>query len=355
MRIHIVALSLLLIVLIILLVVSYARYSELDAKYENLRREYSELNELFSAFSINYSKTQKCYERMVSEYNALMDKYSALEEYFSKVKLNIEKIAKRVIIPEESFPELLNQSLGGEVFELVKEELLLKKSMPPETKARKIMEWVMINMQYFQDDYHHYLVDSKRCIGRDYLSLPNETLSRGGGDCEDLAILVYAMLRSILGESEKVYLIGIMERYYYRDGWGRAHVAVLYETKKGFMILDPAMSYVSNGKIVISLVVEKNGTLHEIKLRIIDLPPSHKEYLLENGLAELAYIDPLDPSAPAKNIYQFLDIRSSINLWLDYTRSVIPLADVWLLANGSFVETFDSTETFLRWVETGRS
>ena len=355
MRILIVALSLLLITLMIVLVVGYAEYSELNAKYDHLRREYSKLNESFNAFLINYSKTQKRYKCMLSKYNELMDKYSALEEYFSKVKLNIERISKRIVIPEESFPELLNQSLGGEVSELVKEELLLKKSMPPETKAKTIMEWVMINMQYFQDDYHHYLVDGRRCVGRDYLSLPNETLARGGGDCEDLAILVYAMLRSVLGESEKVYLIGIMERYYYRDGWGRAHVAVLYETKKGFMILDPAMSYVSNGKIVVSFVVEKNGTLYEIKLRIIDLSPSHKEYLLENGLAELAYIDPLDPSTPAKHIYQFLDIRSSINLWLSYTSSAIPLADVWLLANGSFVETFDSTETFLKWVEAGKA
>jgi len=290
------------------------------------------------------------YRELQLRYSGLKNRCDIVEEYLLMVKSGLREISDRVVIPEELLPRLLSQSLEGRIFSITREDLLLREDMEPEVKARRIMEWVMVNMQYFSDDYHHYLVDGKKCVGHDYWALPNETLARGGGDCEDLATLVYAMLKSVLGESEEVYLIGIMERYYYRDGWGRAHVAVLYKSEKGFMVLDPAMSYVTNGKIVLSLNIESNGTIYNVKLRSIDLSPEHKRYLLGSGLARLVYTDPINPSNQAEQIYKFSDIESSVNSWLSYTSSKIPFAEVWILANDSFVETFVSTDSFFKFM-----
>jgi len=60
-----------------------------------------------------------------------------------------------------------------------------------------IRDWVATNLDYMSDE--------KRW-GRDYWQTPEETLTYGTGDCEDLAILLCSLLRTYGIDAERVYV-----------------------------------------------------------------------------------------------------------------------------------------------------
>ncbi len=311
-------------------------YNRLQSDYQSLKREYDLLVKEREAL-------EKDYEELRSRYENLTTGYESLETGYSDIKRNLDLISERILLPEDFFPEILNQSLQPEVSQIVVNELGLRSDMDPEFKAKEIMEWVVMNVQYLADDYHQFLNDSKLDVFRNFASLPNETLARGGGDCEDLAILTYAMLRFVLGGSERVYLIGIA-------AGERGHIAVLYKAENGFMIIDPATNYMTNGVVVFSLTVYKGDVPYSVWLTPMGMPPSHKQFLSKNELAEIMYLDPKNFPARASSYYEFWEPRPCVDAWLDYVSSTLPGASVRLVANESYVRSFISTQDFLEWV-----
>lgn len=154
-------------------------------------------------------------------------------------------------------------------------ELGLREDMNSSEKARRVMEWVMVNARYFYDKYI-VVVASQPFTGLpDYVLSAKETITRGGGDCEDLAILAYTLLKQALREGEKLYLIGVSSKI-------SGHVALLYESGGKYMIIDPATSYVSNSTIMLTIY------FRDVTMRVapIGLDPDFKKMLIEGCLAE---------------------------------------------------------------------
>ncbi|MCD6536881.1 MAG: hypothetical protein J7K49_07645, partial [Thaumarchaeota archaeon] len=260
-------------------------YSSLEKELESLKARYLELNdsyarllENYTFLKMDYSKLQSDYQLLRGEYEGLVEKhedlkkdyadlkkkyenlaqgYQSVESGYSEIKKELEAISSRVLLPNEFFPMILKQSLQADVERVVRGELGLRSDTPPELKARKIFEWITKNLQYLDDDYHQFIEDHELDMLRNFVSLPNETLARGGGDCEDLAVLAYAMLRSVLGESENVYLIVIFSGE-------RGHVAVLYEYGGKFMIVDPAGNYVTDAVAALQFSIRKGSSYYTI-------------------------------------------------------------------------------------------
>jgi len=182
---------------------------------------------------------------------------SILERYQEAyVKYRIFRASPKVIGSEirggEALQRILRAPLGKEVLEIVS-ELGLRKDMDPSEKARRMMEWFAVNMEYVPDAYIIAVKNQSVTKIPEHFQTPNETLKRGGGDCEDLAILLYSLLKPVLGEGEELYIITWINGYF-------GHVAVLYGSDGRYMILDPAMSYATNSTIMMTIYF-KNATI----------------------------------------------------------------------------------------------
>ena len=321
-----------------------ANYTSLKKEYESLRKSYQLLEDDYRSLKENYDSLREDYERLMAAYENVTAGYEHLEANYSEISKNLEFVRERILLPPDFFPGMLKQSVSFEVIMITKRELGLSKDMSPEFKARKIMEWIMKNTQYLRDDYHQYIVDSKLATRNDFASAPNETLSRRGGDCEDLAVLAYAMLKSVLGRDEAVYLIVITNNE-------MAHAAVLYKARDKFIIIDPAMNYVTDARIVLVTNMFKGSSKYAVWMSPMALSPEVKQFLLDNGFAKVSYYDPRNPPRLSSAIYRFSNLDLTVNLWLDYADPVIPGAYVYFIADDSMVNTFNSTQEFFDWMK----
>ena len=216
-------------------------------------------------------------------------------------------------------------------------ELGLHKDTDPPEKARKVMEWVALNTRYFHDKYIVVVVSQPFTGLPDYVLSAEETIARGGGDCEDLAILAYTLLKQALREGEKLYLIGVSSKI-------SGHVALLYESNGKYMIIDPAMGYVSDSTIFLTTYFSNAN----ISLTPILFDPDFKGMLIKGGLAEITYHQ--ERARP----YTFLDLKSALMSWFNHLKNhrscLAEDPHVDRIANEVIDKRFDSTEEFLAWM-----
>jgi len=314
-----------------------AKYEEVVAQNEELRSRYLQLNE-------SYSKLVKDYEALNEKYAELEENYGDLGGRIADLKSKLEAMSLRVLISGELFKLVLNQSRIGEIDEIVYGELGLGPGSPPRTKAVKVFEWIALNTQYVKDQYHPYYQSGIVDYAEEYLEPVNETLDLGEGDCEDLAVLAYAMLRTVLREGEEIYLVVL-------NSVAVRHVAVLYKSGDSFMVIDPAGSYISDALAVLEFVMQRGRTreLMIVRLIPISLNPKVKSWLIEEDFAELKYLRSQDksPAIPGK----FSSIEGTIASWIDHWKDEMPDAYVYMVANETYTRTFSSTSEFINWIK----
>ena len=293
-------------------------HEKLGESYENLKSGYTFLMEENKKFRESYEKLksdyldlQQSYQRLERQREELKVNYTKLEarasnlqellEYYQKIYIEyliLRKRASAIIGGEvrswEEVQRVLKEPLTENVLRIIS-ELGLHKDMDPPEKARKVMEWVALNTRYFHDKYI-VVVTSQPFRGLpDYVLSAEETIARGGGDCEDLVILAYTLLKQALREGERLYLIGVSSKI-------SGHVALLYESNGKYMIIDPAMGYVSDSTIMLTIYFS-NTT---VNFTPIGIDPDFKKMLIKGGLSEITYRQ--ESARP----YTFLDLRSAI-------------------------------------------
>ena len=333
----------------------YSRCHDLKNEYEKLRGEYQEtvsrlkevseenskLRENYSRLVEDYEDLRLRYEDLQEKYHDLMSRYSEVKVSLPRIKEGLEEISDRILTPSDKIPEMLKQARPRMVREVVYGELGLRPETPSSTKAKKILEWIMLNLQYLDDDFHQYLIDGRVASLQDFLSLPNETLARRGGDCEDLAVLTYAMLKSILGDGEQVYIVQICSG-------GRCHVGVIYRVGDEVMVLDPAGSYVTDARISLEMSVRKGLREYKVWLSPLMIGLEGKKFLIKNGFANLVYMKSPGVEGEA---YKFLEVDDAVALWLNHWRREMVNPSIRMVANDTFVKVFTSTQEFLDWME----
>lgn len=314
-------------------------YAELEGEYERLRERYGELRSAYAILADNYTRLRGEYadlrqrhETLQSRYEDLEKRYGDLREAYGELRdaLNLRVVG---YADEELFRRFVGQIDPSEVAHVV-EELRITRHTPPREVVRRVLEWVLWNTAYMGDAEMPYVRGGGLRWMRNHMSLPRETLERGGGDCEDLAILTYAILRNV-----------------YRDVWlimwtseREGHMAVLVNVGAYWCIVDPAMCYATGAEAVyLRLVVREDTSFFArtwiLKVFPTELHPKLKEFI--RSVVDLPFV--------YKGRVDFRsDLGGVVGEWLRVSGG--RGAHVYSIANDREVEFFDSTEEFLEYM-----
>lgn len=297
-----------------------SHYNELSKNYTNIRYQLINLSEMYRAVSAdlentldenkrlnewlrgNISEYSQEVKRLKTELNITLGKYDELlmdydllinslksnMSYINELELRLQgyaselerlnKILRKAVIPSQLPYE--NHTLNKEFLDSSVKSLEQVGELPldpPSTKVEevitKIVLWIS-NNTYYQYDLS---------VMRDYWKLPNETIREEGGDCEDLAVLGYALLRR--AGLKNAYLLS-----WYAGGSG--HVGVLIYVDGNWFLIDPGWTFVNGYKLYLTTTIrDVKGALWTISIHPSHLHPRIKKLLLSNDLARYEWYD----------------------------------------------------------------
>ena len=348
-----------LLTLMLILILSYTVRikEELDkykSLYESYRNLYSELNMKYRYLAEEYENTRKRLLEISRNYTALRRKFVRLEYKINRLERKLEILSNRALTVLERLKDpYLNNTLArwDQVKEYVMPSIIRKlgldvdyiKSLSVNEALKIIFEAVVLKLEYYPDDIYYFISPTLNYTGFtfDRIALPNETVMRGGGDCEDLAILLYSLIDYILEDRVSVYLIELSN-----VNNTMAHIAVLVKYGERYIILDPAGNYVTlNSRVYIKLHARTlTGTEMILFFTPIQLNSEFKQFLISQGVARGLYYKPyLDnyPSSP----YKLEDFNVVVVDWLRFWSSSLKTrVCIRLIANSTYVKIFKGYE-----------
>jgi hypothetical protein len=231
--------------------------------YEDLIYQYNSLSEDYSTISVQYNSLSTDHQELKNNYNIISNDLSQLStDYnfvlrdFHDLSMEVEDFFKQLnqfsSLPE-SFQSVLTDDELGKIASTVE---LITKPSDSWYSVERIHKHVVNLVNYAEDvnvpycqNIQYDQVDDKRLvnyfnieIARNYIQTPIFTLEYAQGDCEDQAILEYAMIdyyeREIHGTDYLTYLARMTL------GDGNGHVAVIIPAANHeICVLDPAGSY----------------------------------------------------------------------------------------------------------------
>ena len=237
-----------------------SRFSDLQADYEKLSNQYSLLRD-------KYLSLEKSYEVHNNEHSSLKSKHADLEMRYSKLIGQCIRLNKTVVdmirttnsycLLKDAMPRVLNSDAVKSTASAVLSAGVSKYDFWG--SMQRICDYVTSNVEYVYDvempvwqvssivelDSKVYVNEVKCYEVWNYVQAPELTLRIRQGDCEDQAILVYAMakyyMREVYGVDYALYLMCV--EFYS----GSAHMAVLMPVQGGRVcIIDPAGRYLTS-------------------------------------------------------------------------------------------------------------
>ncbi len=313
------------------------RYMAVSADLENALIENKRLNEWLRGNISKYSQevetlktelniTLSKYDKLLIDYDLLINSLKSnmsyinelefqLQEYASELE-RLNKMLRKAVIPTQ-LPyenhtlnkEFLNRSVKS--LEQVSRVLPDFSGMSVEEVITKVILWISNNT------YYQYDLD----VMRDYWKLPNETIMERGGDCEDLAVLGYALLK--WAGLKDVYLLS-----WYAGDVG--HVGVLTYVNGNWFLIDPGWTFVNGYELYLTTTIrDAKGALWTLRIHPSHLNPLVKELLLSNNLAKYEWYD-----CRAKRFENSPDLERQASLkdfLLEWSRSEGHEPGVWTL------------------------
>lgn len=301
-------LSLVLIFLVIVFttsnVMTYISLWNLNKQQESMTHEYSSVQS-------SYNNLKSSYEKIKSDYESVLRNYESLNRSVSGL-FNI--------LCYYSIPEAFKRSLNdGEVRETSSVVSTICDRNDFWGTHERIYNYITSNIKYAYDvDMPHivgysgiwygskyYISDFTIKNTRDYVQSPSLTLKISQGDCEDQAVLAYAMMKYyekyVCGVEYSLYIAEIT----FNDGNG--HVSLIRPVKGGkICIIDPAMHYLTSTsdwwgllhKIASKDVRSElqaysnhcmlNGGISYVKLYEVNISDGSYRVVAEGNLSELA-------------------------------------------------------------------
>lgn len=250
--------------------VTNERVKALERELEEERARYSSLQSSYNELAANYQSL------LLNNYNLTKSLENITLTYLSYTSLT------------HSFPRVLNSEEVYSVRDAVEKALVYPGD--PWLSYAHIYAWVSANIRYTND----ITLPVPRCelvsgncalnytFVNNYVQSPSLTLKLRAGDCEDMAILLYAMIKYYqlhVHGAEYVVWIAYIE---FRDG--SSHAAVFIPAKGGMLtILDPAGRY---------MTVDVNGLITARPAREeLELYSNKWDYLGGIKLIELYRVD----------------------------------------------------------------
>lgn len=235
-------------------------YTSLAGERDRLEGELRELRHNYEDLKGEYSALMRDYENLKSKYSALMYNYSALLD--AAIKMNATLARVRGLLDsytrlEDALPRVLNDD---EIDATA--PALIEAGVPPGdfwASVEAVYEWIRKNVKYASDVEMPYfcniyrvligdswfLYNASLCAVKQYYQAPSLTLRIRQGDCEDQAVLAYAMLkyymRRVHGREYALYIM------YVHMHNGSGHLAIVLPVTGGLLtIVDPAGSYLTS-------------------------------------------------------------------------------------------------------------
>ncbi|MEM2529151.1 MAG: zinc-ribbon domain-containing protein [Ignisphaera sp.] len=242
-----------------------SNYNTLKTSYEKLKSDYNNLDNTYQRLKSDYSSLEVSYEKLKSDYNALQYSYQQLRLNYEYALQNYGSLSNKVSKLYNSFklyhiPEAFKRCLNDE--EIRKVASVVSQISNPNYSwdtYERIYNYIVSNIKYARDidmlyvteigrillDSNYYVVDFTIGSTSDYTQPPSLTLKIKQGDCEDQAILAYAMIkyyyRYIHGREYNLYIAEVV----FNDG--SAHAAVILPVMGGKVcIIDPAGNYLTS-------------------------------------------------------------------------------------------------------------
>lgn len=194
------------------------------------------------------------YSSLHSKYQALQDAYSHLSNDVSSLNDFLRSIA---FIPD-AFKRTLNNAAIREIAEAVNSAGVSRTDHW--SSYQRIYNWITSNIKYvcdvetpylnvlwsaLLDGKHSYVTDFNISMFKNYVQTPKLTLEIKQGDCDDQAILAYAMIKYYMKYvSDVEYALYIASITF---NSGSAHLAVFLPVHNGQLcIIDPAGNYLTS-------------------------------------------------------------------------------------------------------------
>ncbi len=235
----------------------YYNYTTLRAKYESLLSDYNEIKEKYDELNENYNVLEASSE-------AMKQKYMRLRSYTIHLTSQLTKLQNETMIAS-LIPYAFKRVLNYYEIYLIRDYVYKAVKHPDSMwlSIQDIYNYVATNIKYTHDTKHivvfvnYTVIDGKLVASNleymfvtNYIQTPRETILYGHGDCDDQAVLIYAMIKyylvSIYMHDTTLYIAKIDMN----DGY--SHLAVFLPTGNGNLtIIDPAGKYLT---IYISLM-----------------------------------------------------------------------------------------------------
>ncbi|MEM0454088.1 MAG: transglutaminase-like domain-containing protein [Sulfolobales archaeon] len=276
-----------------------AELDELRRNYELVAVENKQLSEWLRGNVSHYSREVEVLrtelDESINRYNKLFLDYEALSEslkgnltYINELEAHLRgyineldrlnSLLRRAVVPvdlpyedHKLNEEFLNESVKS--LEQVADGLPNLSGKSVEELITDVIMWVS-NKTYYQHDL---------VVLKDYWKLPNETIKEEGGDCEDLAVLGYALLRK--AGFRHVFLVS-----WNTDTSG--HVGVVLFVDGEWYLVDPGWAYVNDYGLFMRVnLFRDRDNLFTATIHPSSIHPLIKNSLINKGLARYEWYD----------------------------------------------------------------
>ena len=228
----------------------------LKSENEMLRKDYeSQINQLKMMYEARINQLQDEVNKLNTLNNMLrenltyyMDALSKLSSEYSVTQhelVNLQNKLKSAVFPAELFT-MSQEEVNNFLIRSINSVINISKELPKpslEGFLMNVFEYVM-NSTYYQ--YDSIAIRSENTTKSNYWKLANETLVDLGGDCEDLAVLVYSIIKPYINNT---YLLE-----WYNDVTG--HVAVITYVNRTWYVVDPAGDWLNGYTLLIRLTLK---------------------------------------------------------------------------------------------------
>jgi outer membrane murein-binding lipoprotein Lpp len=232
---------------------------ELQQDYESLFLEFSNLNSNYGGLQSDYGLLRRQYEAAAANYSALGDSYSSLKAHYAELSADVLAL-DQLLDSVALFPEAIGRVLTDEQIRAVDwavEHAIGGEDDPWEIE-KLIFGFINSTIDYAGDVVLPYISETRSTVvggseyltgfdfdySPDYVNTPALTLLNGYGDCDDQAVLGYAMLkyyeRHVDQQEYDLYLALITFKN------SAMHLCVIRPATDGFaFVFDPAGGYLS--------------------------------------------------------------------------------------------------------------
>ncbi|MCL7390336.1 MAG: zinc-ribbon domain-containing protein [Thaumarchaeota archaeon] len=236
-------------------------YEKTLSDYRDLAEDYESISNAYKSLYEDFRKLQDRYGRLEKDYSSLKINYSTLEESYRELQAEYGRIAENYlkwrsyllsyILLNDSIPRVLNVDEIAKLTPIVRS--IVTESRDYWRSIWELYIFVTNNIKYAYDDPIPWPPELYEFANNMYQNItieniilsPSETLELKQGDCEDQAILLYALIRSYQRFIyEKEYILWFIAIDFYN---GERHLAIAYPVKTGISIkltiIDPAGHY----------------------------------------------------------------------------------------------------------------